>query len=71
MQKNYEDLTVHVRMLTRTCVACGVPGEFPYVRAENANGKTPTWREAERQREAWWTEHAKKCIPVRHRLYAV
>lgn len=63
--EGYTDLTVKVRMLTRTCQDCSATGEFPYVRAEMGGGDVPTWREAERKREAWWEAHKVKCVPAR------
>jgi hypothetical protein len=55
------DLTVRVRMLTRTCIGCNDSREFPYVREEMADGRTPTWSEAVAARAAWWEDHRKHC----------
>jgi hypothetical protein len=59
----HDQITVKVRLLTSVCEACAEMLEVRYVPSELAPyvDDTPTFREAEKQREEWDQEHAKQC----------
>lgn len=62
---SFTDLTVRVRMLTRTCDACGQGVEIPFVPSElaAATGGT-TWRQANQKREDWSDDHLLLCVAI-------
>lgn len=60
----FVDLSVRIHVLTRTCEACGQSAQFPYAPAKARSEEFPSWREAEQQRDDWWTDHEKECAGV-------